>query len=217
MTDYTARRLIMVDTQIRPSDVTKFPVIDAMLAIPREIFVPTALREAAYVGENLPIAPGRVLLDPRTLGKICDVLDLHPDEAVLDVGCGYGYSTAVLARMAAAVVGIEDLPGMAAEAETLLAESGADNATVIDAPLTEGAERHGPYDVIVLQGGVEVVPDALWRQLRPGGRIAALFMRGALGTVRVGHRTPAGLSWRDVFNAAAPVMPGFATKREFQL
>lgn len=217
MTDYTARRIIMVDTQIRPSDVTKFPVIDAMLSVPREVFVPTALREASYVGENLPLAPGRVMLDPRTLGKICDVLDLHAEEAVLDVGCGYGYSTAVLAHMAGAVVAVEDLPGMAAEAEALLAEQGADNATVLEAPLSGGAPRHGPYDVIVIQGGVEVVPEGLWDQLRPGGRIAAVFMQGALGIVRVGHRTPAGISWRDVFNASAPVMPGFARKREFHL
>ncbi len=217
MTDYTARRLIMVDTQIRPSDVTKFPVIDAMLAVPREAFVPHTLREAAYMGENLPLAPGRVLLEPRTLAKICDLLDLRPDEALLDLGCGLGYSAAVLARMAGAVVAVEDLPGMAGEAEALLAEHGADNATVIEAPLSEGAPRHGPYDVIVIEGGVETIPQALWEQLRPGGRIAALFMRGALGTVRIAHRTPAGLSWRDVFNAAAPVMPGFALKREFQL
>ncbi|MBK5926093.1 protein-L-isoaspartate O-methyltransferase family protein [Rhodobaculum claviforme] len=217
MTDYTARRLMMVDTQIRPSDVTKFPVIDAMLSVPREVFVPTALREAAYVGENLPLAPGRVLLDPRTLGKICDVLDLHAEESVLDVGCGYGYSTAVLARMAGAVVAVEDLPGMAAEAEGLLAEQGADNATVIEGPLDAGAPRHGPYDVIVVQGGIEVLPARLWEQLRPGGRIAAVFMQGPLGIVRVGHRTPAGMNWRDIFNATAPVIPAFARAREFQL
>ena len=217
MTDYASRRLIMVDTQIRPSDVTKFPVIDAMLAVPREQFVAPDRREAAYVGENLPFAPGRVLLEPRTLAKICDLLDLRRPEVVLDIGCGLGYSTAVLARMAGAVVGVEELPGMAAEAEALLARLGADNARVVEGPLTAGAPCHGPYDVIVLQGGVEALPEGLEDQLRPGGRIAALFMDGALGTVRVAHRTPAGLSWRDMFNAAAPVLPGFARKREFSL
>ena len=217
MTDYAARRLIMVDTQIRPSDVTKFPVIDAMLTVPRERFVPPQRREAAYVGENLPLAPGRVLLDPRTLAKLCDALDLRPDEAVLDVGCGLGYSTAVLARLAGAVVGLEDIAGMAEEAEALLAETGADNATVIAGELTEGAAAHGPYDAIILQGGIEVLPDALEAQLRPGGRVGALFMDGPLGTVRIGHRTPAGISWRSIFNAAAPVLPGFARTREFEL
>ena len=217
MTDYAARRLIMVDTQIRPSDVTKFPVIDAMLTIPREKFVPPKRREAAYVGENLPLAPGRVLLDPRTLAKLCDTLDLRAEEAVLDLGCGLGYSTAVLARMAGAVVGVEEISGMAEEAETLLAEIGADNASVLAGPLVNGAAAHGPYDVIVLQGGIELFPDSLVAQLRPGGRVGALFMDGALGTVRIGHRTPDGMSWRSLFNAAAPVLPGFARKREFQL
>ena len=217
MTDYAARRLIMVDTQIRPSDVTKFPVIDAMLSVPRERFVPQDRHEAAYVGENVPLAPGRVLLEPRTLAKLCDGLDLRPDEVVLDLGCGLGYSTAVLARMAGVVVGVEEVAGMAEEAETLLAEIGADNASVLDGALTDGAPAHGPYDVIVLQGGIEVFPEALVAQLRPGGRVGALFMDGALGTVRIGHRTPEGMSWRSMFNAAAPVLPGFARKREFQL
>ena len=217
MTDYAARRLIMVDTQIRPSDVTKFPVIDAMLSVPREMFVPPDRRETAYVGENVALAPGRVLLEPRTLAKMCDALDLRRDEVVLDLGCGLGYSTAVLARMAAAVVGVEEIAGMAEEAETLLAEAGADNASVVQGALTDGAAAHGPYDVIVLQGGIEVFPDALVAQLRPGGRAGALFMDGPLGTVRVGHRTPEGMSWRSLFNAAAPILPGFARKREFEL
>ncbi|MGY6410375.1 MAG: protein-L-isoaspartate O-methyltransferase family protein [Alkalilacustris sp.] len=217
MTDYAARRLIMVDTQIRPSDVTKFPVIDAMLAVPRERFVPTDRREAAYVGENIPLAPGRVLLEPRTLAKLCDALDLQPGEVVMDLGCGLGYSTAVLARMAGAVVGVEEVAGMAEEAEAALAEVGADNASVVAGPLTEGAAAHGPYDVIVLQGGIEVFPDTLVTQLRPGGRVGALFMEGALGVARVGYRTPEGMHWRSLFNAAAPVLPGFARRREFQL
>ena len=217
MTDYATRRRIMVDTQVRPSDVTKFPVIDAMLAIPRERFVPAERREAAYVGENLPLAPGRVMLDPRTLAKMLDLLDLRSGEAVLDIGCGLGYSTAVAARIAGAVVGVEEIAALAEEAETTLAEQGIDNASVVQAPLTEGAARHGPYDVIVIQGGVETVPAALTDQLRPGGRVVALFMEGALGTVCIAHKAPNGLSWRDAFNAAAPVLPGFARSREFTL
>jgi hypothetical protein len=93
MPDYTTRRRVMVDTQVRPSDVTKFPVIDALLSVPRERYVPSERREAAYVGENLPLARGRVVLDPRTLAKMLDLLDLQPGEAVLDIGCGLGYSS----------------------------------------------------------------------------------------------------------------------------
>jgi protein-L-isoaspartate(D-aspartate) O-methyltransferase len=217
MPDYTTRRRVMVDTQVRPSDVTKFPVIDALLSVPRERYVPSERREAAYVGENLPLARGRVVLDPRTLAKMLDLLDLQPGEAVLDIGCGLGYSSAVIARMVEAVVAVEEIPALAEEAETTLAAEGVDNASVVAGPLAEGAPAHGPYDVICVQGGIEVLPQALTDQLRPGGRVAALFMQGPLGTVRVGFKGANGMSWRDAFNAAAPVLPGFALRREFSL
>lgn len=100
MPDFAARRTMMVDTQVRPNDVTKFPVIEAMLTIPREDFVPASRRAVAYSGENLDIGKGRVLLEPRTLAKMVDALDIQPTEMVLDLGCGYGYSAAVIARMA---------------------------------------------------------------------------------------------------------------------
>ena len=108
MTDYAARRAVMVDTQIRPSDVTKFPIIDAMMSVPREAFVPVELREAAYMGENIDLGGGRVILDPRILGKMLDALDIQADELVLDVGCALGYSSAVMARVAEAVVAVEE-------------------------------------------------------------------------------------------------------------
>ncbi len=222
MVDYATLRRVMVDTHVRPSDVTKFPVIDAMLSVPRELYVPEDKTAVAYVGENLDMAPSRVLLDPRTLAKMLDWLDLRAGEAVLDIGCGLGYSTAVIARMVEAVVGVEEIPGMAEQAEAILAAQGVDNASVIAAPLVDGAPRHGPYDVLILQGGIDTLPDALIAQVRPGGRIAALFMDGPLGVCRIGHRahadTPgAPVSWRDAFNAAAPVLPGFARKRSFSL
>lgn len=217
MPDYATRRRVMVDTQVRPSDVTKFPVIDAMLAVPRELYVPAALREAAYVGENLPLAPGRVILDPRTIAKMLDALDLRQRDLVLDVGSGLGYSVAVSARLAESVVGVEEIESLADEAEATLATQGVDNATVVNAPLVEGAPRHGPYDVMIVQGGVEVLPDALIEQVRPGGHIACLFMQGPLGVVRIGYRSVDGVGWRDTFHAAAPVLPGFARAREFSL
>ncbi len=120
MTDFGLRRQTMVDTQVRPSDVTKFPIIQAMLAVPREIFVPDAQREAAYAGENLPLGRDRVLLDPRTLAKILDGLDVRNDDLVLDVGSALGYSAAVVALMAQAVVALEEDEAMAGEAQVLL-------------------------------------------------------------------------------------------------
>ena len=112
MTDFAARRTMMVDTQVRPSDVTRFPIIDAMLRVPREAFVPTRLREVAYLGENLDLGGGRVVLAPRTLAKILDALDIEGDDLVLDIGAGHGYSAAVIARLAEAVVGLEDDPAL---------------------------------------------------------------------------------------------------------
>lgn len=216
MSDFAARRVMMVDTQVRPSDVTKYPVIAAMLAVPREAYVPAALREAAYVGENLTLAPGRVLMEARTLAKMLDALDIRANELVLDVGAGLGYSAAVIARMAEAVVVVETEP-LAAEAQATLAAERVDNVAVVAGDLAAGSPRHAPFDVIFIDGGVEVVPDALSSQLCSGGRIAALFMQGALGTVRIGIKTADGLVWRDAFNATVPVLPGFGRKRAFAL
>ncbi|NEX44717.1 protein-L-isoaspartate O-methyltransferase family protein [Pseudotabrizicola algicola] len=217
MTDFSARRVMMVDTQVRPSDVTKFPIIDAMLTVPRETFVPRELREAAYMGENLVLRADRTVLEPRTLAKMLDALDIQPGEMVLDLGCGLGYSAAVLARLADAVVAVEEDEALAAEAQSLLSQASVDNAAVIVAPLAVGAPKHGPYDVITVQGGVEEIPQALIDQLKDGGRIAAIFVEGALGIVRVGFKSGGQVSWRFVFNASAPVLPGFAKARAFSL
>lgn len=217
MTDFATRRLMMVDTQVRPSDVTKFPIIDAMLAIPREKFVPAAMVEAAYIGENLEIAPGRVLLEPRTLTKMLDALYPRANELVLDLGVGLGYSSAVMARLAEAVIAVEPIEALADDAEAALESEGASNVIVERLPLTEGAPRHGPYDVITVQGGIEVFPDALTDQLKEGGRVAAVFMDGALGVVRIGVKRQGVIRWRDAFNATAPVLEGFAKERVFAL
>ncbi|TMM55178.1 protein-L-isoaspartate O-methyltransferase family protein [Sulfitobacter sabulilitoris] len=217
MTDFAARRTMMVDTQVRPSDVTKFPIIDAMLSVPREDFVPAAKREAAYMGENLDLGGGRVLLEPRTLSKMLDALAITNSELVLDVGAAMGYSSAVIAHMAEAVVAVEDDEAMAKEAQEALTGAGIDNVVVHVGPLTEGADQHGPYDVIIVEGGVQQVPDALIDQLKDGGRMACLFMEGALGAVRIGYKDDGHVSWRFSFNAGAPVLKGFEKQKAFQL
>ena len=216
VSDFAARRTIMVDTQVRPSDVTKFPIIDAMLDVPREAFVPNNLREAAYIGENLDIG-GRILLEPRTLAKMLEALDLAPNHVALDVGCGLGYSTAVLARMCEFVVGLEDGESRAEDAQALLSEHGVDNAAVVSGPLSEGVVKSGPYDIILIQGAVETVPAPILDQLREGGRIAAVFAEEALGVVRIGHKLDGMVNWRFGFNAGAPVLPGFHKPAAFSL
>ena len=209
MSDYFARRETMVDTQVRPSDVTKFPIIEAMLTVPREQFVPIVRREAAYMGENIDLGGGRVLIEARTLAKLLDALDIQPDESVLDIGCAYGYSTAVIARMAGSVVGVEEDAAMAAAATQAL------GAKVVTGPLAAGAA--GPFDVVIIEGGVEEIPAAIADQIKDGGRIAAVFMQGALGTARIGFKAEGRITWRFAFNATAPVLPGFAKARVFAL
>lgn len=217
MPDFAARRRMMVDTQVRPSDVTRYPIIAAMLEVPREQFVPATQREAAYVGETLAFAAGRALLEPRTLAKMLDALAIRGDELVLDLAVGYGYSSAVIARMAEAVIAVEPDEALAAEAETALAGTGANNVVVVCGPAQDGAAQHGLYDVITVQGGIEEFPRTLSDQLKDGGRVAAVFMDGALGTVRLGIKRAGVVHWRDLFNAAAPVLPGFERARAFAL
>jgi protein-L-isoaspartate(D-aspartate) O-methyltransferase len=217
MPDFAARRTMMVDTQVRPSDVTKFPIIDAMLSVRRELFVPSEQVEAAYVSENIEIAPGRVVLEPRTFAKMLDALNIEDNELVLDIGVGYGYSSAVIARMAEAVVAVEEDAVLAAEAQTVLADEGADNVVVHVGPLTEGAANHGPYDVIIVQGGVVDIPDKLIDQLKDGGRIACVFMQGELGVVQIGYKIDGEMTWRFAFNASAPVLAGFEKRAVFAL
>ena len=208
---------MMVDTQVRPSDVTKFPIIDAMLAIPREAYVPDSKREAAYIGENLALDEGRVMLEPRTLAKMLEVLDVQPSHVALDVACGLGYSTAILSRLCDFVVAVEDDEARTAEAQSILSQNGIDNASVMMHALTEGAAKSGPYDVIIIQGGVEEMPTALTDQLREGGRIACIFLEGNLGVVRVGHKIDGAVNWRFAFNASAPVLKGFEKRAAFAL
>lgn len=217
MTDYATRRTMMVDTQIRPSDVTKFPIIDAMLSVPRENFVPRDLREAAYVGECTILDKARVILEPRTFAKMLDALDVQQDELVLDIGAGLGYSSAVLARLAEAVVALEDNPERCQEAQEALAEFGADNVICQNGALHAGAPEHGPYDVIFVQGAVDQMPKAILDQLKDGGRIIAIFAQGAFGSVKIGYKLDGKVDWRNVFNAGAPVLPGFEKQRTFVL
>ncbi len=217
MIDFETNRTMMVDTQVRPSDVTKFPIIDAMLKVRRESFVPDALRSVAYADTNLELAEGRVLLEARTLAKMLDALAFAGDELVLDIGCGLGYSSAVIARMASAVIALEDSEEAVSDAEAALSAQEVDNVVVIEGPLHEGAAKHGPYDVIVIEGAVEEIPATFADQLKEGGRIAAIFANGALGEVRIGYKVDGALSWRMAFNATAPVLSGFEAREAFSL
>ena len=216
MNDFSTRRIMMVDTQVRPSDVTKFPIIAAMLLVLREDFVPDARREAAYAGVNIPLGDRRVVLEARSLAKMLDSLDVQPGELVMDLAAGLGYGSAVLAALGANVVAVEEA-GLAPLARIRLDAGGCDGVKVVTAPLALGAPADGPYDAIIVQGAVEVMPEAILAQIKEGGRIGAIFMEGALGIARIGLKKDGAVSWRYAFNATAPVLPGFEARRIFVL
>ena len=215
MTDFSARRVMMVDTQVRPSDVTKFPIIAALLAVAREAFVPPALVEAAYMGGNLDLAPGRVMVESRTLAKMLEYLNIQPGDRVLNLACGFGYTAAVLSHMGARVVAVDDDADLAAGATSRIAAQGLSGVQFKCGDLKQGATE--TFDVIVIEGGVETIDASVLAQLAEGGRIGAIFMSGALGTVRIGTKMGGQVSWRFAFNATAPVLSAFAQSKAFAL
>jgi len=223
MTDFSKQRLNMVESQVRPSDVTDQRIIRAMLEVPRELFVPTELATLAYIDDPVPVSPrcrageARCLLPPRTLAKLLQLLDLGPQSAVLDVGCATGYSTAVLARLAGRVVALEAERDLAAVARSTLEKLGVDNATVAEGPLTGGASGHGRFDAILINGAVPSVPPALLDQLADGGRLAAVLRQGPVRRVHLWRRTGSALDEEPAFEAAAAPLPGFEEPAEFTL
>lgn len=215
MTDYAAARRAMVDNQVRPADVTSYALIDAMLWAPRERFVPRSKRAIAYAEADIEMAPGRMMLLPRTIAKMLEAAAISPDDLVLDLAPGTGYSTALIAQMAEAVVAIEPDEDLAKQAQALLVELEVDSAVVSRGEPAEGDPAHGPYDVIFVNGAVEQVPETLVGQIRQGGRLVAIFKEGRIGKVRVLTRAGNGVSRRFAFDADAPVLPGFEKPREF--
>lgn len=213
--NFEQRRINMVDCQVRPSDVTRFPIIQAMLTIPREEYVPQSKKELAYIGDHLDIGLGRFLLDPRILAKMLDVLAIRSDELVLDIGSGLGYSSAIIASMAEAVISLEEVDEFSSQVENTFALHSVDNAVPVTGPLVEGVSRYSPYDVITFQGGIETVPLQIHDQLKLGGRIGAIVNTGHGGKCRIGYKTEGGIDWHTAFDAEAPELNGFTKTREF--
>lgn len=215
MTDFVAARQAMVDCQVRPSDVTRYAIIDAMLWAPRELFVPKAKRDVAYAGAEIELARGRVMLEPRTFAKMLEAAAIGAKDLVLDLAPGTGYSTAVIARLAEAVVAIESDADLAGWAQDVLAKLEVDNAVVSEGDPAAGDAAPGPYDVIFINGAVDELPDALVAQLKDGGRLVALFRQGGVGQCCVLTRAGNNFSRRYVFDADAPLLTGFERTAEF--
>jgi len=206
----------MVESQIRTNKVTDQRVIAAFEVVPRELFVDEAKRGFAYIDEDLEVAPGRYLMEPMVLARLLQAAAPAAGDIVLDIGCASGYSTAILAQLAETVVGIESDRALRDEANRTLNALDVDNAVVVEGALESGYQKQAPYNVIVFQGAVAEVPETIKRQLAEGGRLVAVICDEAgIGRGTLIQRSGESFSARVLFDAATPLLPGFAREEGF--
>ena len=212
MSDFATARQKMVDGQVRPSDVTDSRIIDAMLALPREAFVPASQRALAYLDLDLDVSEGgsqkRFLIKPVVTAKMLQAADIGPTDRVLVVGCATGYSAALAAKLAGQVTATESEPSLAAKAGEVLARTGFGGVSVRAAAAAEGDSANAPYDVIVINGATEITPDRLYQQLRDGGRLVGVFAMTRPQRAMLVTRSHGDFGNRALFDAAVPVLPG---------
>ena len=213
MTDFAAARRHMVDGQVRTADVTDLRILAAMEDIPRERFVPADVVELAYLDHDLPVGGGRRLIKPMVLAKLIQAADIGGTDNVLDVACATGYGAAVLSQIAGSVVALEEDKKLAAAAGTALANY--PNVTVVSGALTAGWAKGARYDAILLEGATELVPHDLCRQLKDGGRLVCVLGSGPAAKAMIYSRSGEDFGGRPLFDAAAPLLPGFAKKPIF--
>lgn len=212
----SALRARMVNNQLRTFDVTDHRVQDAFAAVARERYVPAASRIIAYSDVEIPVAedsigrPTRTMTRPAVLARLLQLARIEADDVVLVVGAGLGYTAAVVGLLAGSVIALEVDPALAERASAALEEADVANVAVVTGPLPDGYPSEAPYDVILIDGAVEIEPTTLVAQLKPGGRLVAIHGRGLAGRAMIAVRGDTGVSVRYAFNAAAMVLPGFA-------
>jgi protein-L-isoaspartate(D-aspartate) O-methyltransferase len=214
--DFAVARRMMVDGQVLTRDVFDPDLLAAMLEVPRERVVPPAQVALAYLDRNLPLTAdgSRCLLQPMVLARLLQAADITATDHVLDVGCGTGYSSALLARLAGSVVALEEDKDLATFARRVLREL-APQVEVVEGLLKTGWPAAGPYDVIVLNGAAEIVPEPLFAQLKDGGRLVGIEGEGPATQARIYCSIRGEISGRSITEAAAPLLPGFARPPEF--
>jgi protein-L-isoaspartate(D-aspartate) O-methyltransferase len=217
MTDFATARRNMVDGQVRTADVTDLRVLSAMLEVPREQFVAPVMAGLAYLDLDVPVGegarPSRRLIKPMVLAKLIQAAELAATDRVLDVGCVTGYAAALLARIAGEVVALEQDAALAEAARAAL--SPLPNVGVASGPLIDGWAQGAPYDAILLEGATEFAPETLFRQLKDGGRLVCVLGAPPGAKAMLYRRSGGEVGGRPLFDAAAPVLPGFVKPPEF--
>lgn len=219
--DFATLRTKMIDSQLKTEGVTDPAVLAAFAGVPREQFVPARLKALAYLDNDLLLKPGegtsggRYLMEPAPLARLIQAAEINPDDTVMVVGAGLGYTAAVVARMARGVAAVESDPALAAEAIRSLKAAGVGNAAVVTGPLAAGYAKGAPYDVILIDGAVEMVPAALFDQLHNGGRLVAVVGHGRAAQATLYTRNGSEVGSRPVFSAGVRPLPGFEKPAAF--
>jgi protein-L-isoaspartate(D-aspartate) O-methyltransferase len=218
MTVYETARANMIDCQLRPNKVTDKRVLDAFAQVRRELFVPEPLRAIAYIDEGLPLGRGRYLMAPLLAARLLQAATVERGDTLLVVGAGSGYEAAVAAQLARTVIAIEEDPAVARQARAALVEHGIAAVTVVEGPVAQGHRQRAPYDVILFSGAIAALPPDIAKQLAEGGRMPVVVRpAGEVGRARLYTRTDGVLAHRVMFDAATPLLPGFAVKPAFAL
>jgi protein-L-isoaspartate(D-aspartate) O-methyltransferase len=216
MINFEQCRRNMVECQLRTNKIIDRAVLSAMGRVPREVFTGPEYDSIAYVDEDLPIGYDRYLMEPMVLARLLQAARIGPDDVILDIGCGSGYTAAVCAQIAATVVAVESDPRLAADASRIMGELEADNAVVVVGTLKEGYQAQAPYDVIVFSGSVPEIPPAVLGQLSPGGRLVAVLMdEEGPGRAVLAENTGTRVRTRTICDASIPSLPGFEREKGF--
>jgi protein-L-isoaspartate(D-aspartate) O-methyltransferase len=207
----------MVDCQLRPSKVTNQQVLDAFMTIPREDFLGKQQRALAYIDEDLPLSGGRCLMQPMVLARLIQALEMRPDNNVLIVGAGCGYGAAIVAGLVGSVIAIETRTNLVQKAQDVLVSIGVDNAAIVKSRLVDGYPDEGPYESILIEGGVESLPRNLLQQLTPKGRLAAIYRKSGhpVGVASLWMRSGKEFCRTSLFDASVPNLDEFNIKAEF--
>jgi protein-L-isoaspartate(D-aspartate) O-methyltransferase len=217
MTDFAVARRNMIDGQLRPNRVTNDRLLVAIGDLPRERFLPEAMRAVAYSDDDVPLGNGRYLMEPMVLARLIQALQPGPQDRALVVGSGRGYGAALMSRLVRSVVAVESDAMLASAAEQAAKELGLDRIRHVVGPMEAGAASFGPYDVILIEGAVGFVPDVILDQLAEGGRLATVLVApsGSLGVAQLILKEGGVTSGRALFEGGGPLLPGFAPPPRF--